>query len=133
MSGTVVSLVNTVSDMYELVVIAVFEFWNPYLVAGDVLIVWSLLVWGIHVEDTKLQRVFDVLGPVAGSLLVLVVVVLTLGLWVGTLFQTLEIQTMGSIWYGINPFRLLPTGVPVMLAGGCAGLATEVLTGPIDR
>jgi len=119
--------------MYELVVIAVFEFWNPYLVAGDVLIVWSLLVWGIHVEDTKLQRVFDVLGPVAGSLLVLVVVVLTLGLWVGTLFQTLEIQTMGSIWYGINPFRLLPTGVPVMLAGGCAGLATEVLTGPIDR
>jgi|GEM_PF-3559844 len=133
MSSTLSSLVELALDTYELVGIAVFDFWNPYLVAGDVLILWSLLVWGLHVEDTKLQVVFDVLGSVAGSLLILVVTVVGLSLWIGFLFRTLEIHTMGGIWYGINPFRLLPTVVPVMLAGGCAGLATEVLTGPIDR
>lgn len=133
MTGLPFSLVNVASELYELVSIAVFEFWNPYLVAGDVLLLWSLLVWGIHVEDTRLQPVFDVLGSVVGSLLVLAVTVLVLAVWVGLLFRTLEIQTMGDIWYGINPYRLLPTLVPVMFAGGCAGLATEVLTGPVDR
>jgi hypothetical protein len=132
MSSTLSSLVEIALETYELVGIAVFEFWNPYLVAGDVLILWSLLVWGLHVEDTKLQAVFDALGSVAGSLLILVVAAVGLGLWIGFLFRTLEIHTMGGFWYGTNPFRLLPTVVPVMLAGGCAGLATEVLTGPID-
>lgn len=118
-------------DAYNLVD-AVFRFWNPYFVGGDLLMLWGLLVWGIHVEETRLRLVFDLFGTVGGSIVLLVAITAGLSVWVAVLFRTLEPQTMPSVWYGINPLRLLPSVVPVMIAGGIAGVATELLTGSLE-
>jgi hypothetical protein len=127
-----VVVVGQVAGAVEPLARTVFDFWNVHFVVGDVLLVWGMVVWGIDVEETPLEVVYDLLGPVVGSLLLLVVITGLLGGWVAFLFSTLAVHEVDS-GLGINVFRLLPSFLPLMIAGGIAGLATETLTGALER
>lgn len=118
--------------MHDQFINTVFRFWNPYFVVGDVLILWGLLVWGIQVEETRLQLFLEIPGTIVGSVIILSAILTVLSVWVWFLFQVCNLDTLVDTWYGVNPLSVFPTIVPVMIVGGIAGIATEFLTGSLD-